>query len=460
MIGINTRGYVAGVQAAALALLASPAWAESQQDLGDGERAADLRARSHPIVSIDPTIDRDDFADLEPLKQAIGDSRVVWLGEQSHGEGAAFLTKSRLVKFLHQEMGFDVLVWETGMASAPLVDEAMRDPDRTAAQAAAASIFPIWRDAAQVKPLLGYVKRSQATDRPIITAGIDAQLTGREGDYGLRRQVEELFQPVGVVPAGALDFATEMQAFWADQTPERGLGVIASLERSVKLIADAQPALEAAHEPWRVGFVQRCLSDAASFVRTRVAYIQAGNNITKVDHDLLSERDRRMGDNLVFLANEVYPEKKLIVWAATFHGMYDLREVTYDRQPGMYDTMFAAGITAHQELGDDLYHVAFIAEGGEVGSVFSRQPRRIPPRPAGSVENLLDSVPEPFLFMDLRGLPTDHWLREPTVMAPLGNQPMTAVWPDQFDAFISIEAEFPASRTELAPPGFPLTVGG
>jgi len=51
-----------------------------------------------PIRSIDPTIPDDDFADLKPLVAAVGRSRMVVLGEQSHGDGATFLAKGRLIK--------------------------------------------------------------------------------------------------------------------------------------------------------------------------------------------------------------------------------------------------------------------------------------------------------------------------------------------------------------------------
>jgi len=47
-----------------------------------------------------------DFSDLSRLKVAIGDARIVMLGEQSHADGATFKAKVRLIKFLHQEMGY------------------------------------------------------------------------------------------------------------------------------------------------------------------------------------------------------------------------------------------------------------------------------------------------------------------------------------------------------------------
>ena len=58
-----------------------------------------------------------DFSDLQGLRAALGPHRVVLLGEHSHGDGAAFAVKSRLVAFLHQNLGFDVLALE-----APIYD--------------------------------------------------------------------------------------------------------------------------------------------------------------------------------------------------------------------------------------------------------------------------------------------------------------------------------------------------
>ncbi len=38
---------------------------------------------------------------------------MVLLGEQHHGDGATFQAKTRLVKYLHEQKGFNVLVWES-----------------------------------------------------------------------------------------------------------------------------------------------------------------------------------------------------------------------------------------------------------------------------------------------------------------------------------------------------------
>jgi hypothetical protein len=58
-----------------------------------------------------------DLSDLEPLARASGNARVVQLGEQSHGDSATFTMKCRLIRFLHERLGFDVLAFESGLVA-------------------------------------------------------------------------------------------------------------------------------------------------------------------------------------------------------------------------------------------------------------------------------------------------------------------------------------------------------
>jgi len=64
----------------------------------------------HTIKSIDPQ--ETGFDDLAAIGAAVGNARVVMLGEQCHGDGATFAAKSRLIKYLHEVKGFDVLAFE------------------------------------------------------------------------------------------------------------------------------------------------------------------------------------------------------------------------------------------------------------------------------------------------------------------------------------------------------------
>jgi len=84
--------------------------AENSSVLDDSIKTKWLSENAMPIHSIDPN--DDDFADLMPLKHILGSARIVMLGEATHGDGATFYAKQRLVRFLHEVMGFNVLAWE------------------------------------------------------------------------------------------------------------------------------------------------------------------------------------------------------------------------------------------------------------------------------------------------------------------------------------------------------------
>lgn len=50
---------------------------------------------------------------LAALGRAVGDARIVLLGEPWHGDGAAMAQRARVVEYLHEAKNFDVLVFES-----------------------------------------------------------------------------------------------------------------------------------------------------------------------------------------------------------------------------------------------------------------------------------------------------------------------------------------------------------
>src|SRR5689334_8531493 len=145
-----------------------------------------LETHALPVRTIDAA--DEDFSDLQPLGDAIGQARVVQLGEPSHGAGSCFAAKSRIVKFLHQRHGFDVLIWESGLYDVALAQAGMRSGE-DAMTAARRGVFTLWSMSAEVKPLFEYVKASQATMRPLEMAGFDLQVTA---DGSTARFAEDL----------------------------------------------------------------------------------------------------------------------------------------------------------------------------------------------------------------------------------------------------------------------------
>jgi hypothetical protein len=135
--------------------------AENMAQLSDEFSALQkwIKANAIAVRTVD-ALD-EDFSDLEPLANLVANVRVVQLGEPSHGAGTSFAAKVRLIKFLHQRMGFDVLVWESGFYDLERTEAGLRAGDN-AVLSAQRGILKIWSASEQCRPLFEYAKESHA----------------------------------------------------------------------------------------------------------------------------------------------------------------------------------------------------------------------------------------------------------------------------------------------------------
>ncbi len=408
-----------------------------------------LAGQAIPIRSIDPS--DDDFSDLEPLIPLIGDARVVQLGEQTHGDGAAFLAKIRLVRFLHRRMGFDVLVWESGMFDCRVVDEKLREGVPTM-EAHAHGVFPIWRESAQVRPLLDYVAESHAADRPIATAGMDTQFTSDHGTGEWARRVRAHFAEAGVPLSPDADAAIRffapsgVEAFGAVIAGEVGEDTKRGLEALAMDAAASRTDRIARHGEPEADFFARVIDDMREWIRFAEGNVRGAplNNI----------RDARMGDNLAWLADEYYKGRRLIVWEATMHALHRASEIETGL-PFTYDNTLTAGERARSILGDAVFTVGFTAARGTAARLGMAPSRLDAPR-EGSLEAAALATGRRFLWIDFRSAPPDHPLRARLCARPLGYSPMHAVWPDQMDAMLYTEEMFPSTTGPLHPAAYRL----
>jgi len=73
--------------------------------------------------SIAFTSDLEDFKKLSALRETLKDVEIIALGENTHGLGQVFKAKSDLVKFLHKELGYNLILFESGFGDGALAWE-------------------------------------------------------------------------------------------------------------------------------------------------------------------------------------------------------------------------------------------------------------------------------------------------------------------------------------------------
>jgi erythromycin esterase len=391
-----------------------------------------LKANAHPIRTLS-VADRD-FSDLQPLKAAIGSSRVVLLGEQSHGDGTTFLAKARLIAFLHQEMGFDVLAWESGLWDVRQVWQHVQAGEAVL-PASRRGIFGIWTGSQEVLPTLDYVQETVGTAHPLELAGFDNQLTGALARDSLHLLMERFARRIGsAVPddpewaaaaatlqhlAATGDFNTHPPA--ADQT--RLLRLLAALKTDAAAKAGTdRDAL----------FWAQALESITSFAQ--MAWATTPGEVTPQDNN---PRDAQMGRNLVWLANVWYPGKKIIVWAASSHIARDAEQLANAGGAHPYQTGWSVhmGGEAYQVLGAQMYAIGFTAAAGAFG-YYGSMPAPMPPLRAGSLEAYFKESGLTNAFVDFRSPPAGgEWLRS-VYARPFGYGDLTGDWTRVLDGMV------------------------
>jgi len=115
------------------------------------------------------------FSDLEPLREMIGDARIVGLGESTHGTREHFLMKHRLLEYLDEELGFTWFAIEASTPDAHRLDAYVLGGAGDPAALIGGMYFWTWNTEevlAMVEWMRAYNARS---DRKIHFTGFDMQ---------------------------------------------------------------------------------------------------------------------------------------------------------------------------------------------------------------------------------------------------------------------------------------------
>lgn len=96
--------------------------------------------------------------DLRFLKKVLKGKRIVQLGETTHGAGEINATKVRMIKYLHEELGYDVLAFESGFpdTNASYLNMDQLTPKSTMKN----SIYAVWHTE-DVVELFDYMKEQK-----------------------------------------------------------------------------------------------------------------------------------------------------------------------------------------------------------------------------------------------------------------------------------------------------------
>jgi erythromycin esterase len=230
-------------------------------------------------------------------------------------------------------------------------------------------------------------------------------------------------------------------------TPEERKKFQAVVQDTLSSISTSHERLRRSHSTREIAFQAQMLNNLPAMLeRATVLSANKGNLGSVLNNNF---RDRQMAENLVWLAKQRYPDRKIIVWVASFHIMRNspsIEIIDVKQRPGLsYKGLVTMGHTVYERIGDEAYTIGFTAYQGKFGS--AERPREVGMAPDGSLDALLHQVGSPYLFLDFRSLrrQPEHWLHQSIVARPLGYGAMRANWTEIFDAMIFTDTMFPVS---------------
>jgi erythromycin esterase len=262
------------------------------------------------IKNIEP--DSIDFSDLKVIGDAIGNSTIVMLGEQDHGDAPTYLAKTRLVKYLHEKKGFNVLAFESDFFGLNYGWDRIAKGKVEIDDFIKKNIFPVWTACNTCSDLFfNYLPSTYSTKSPLLLTGFDSQQFLNYSSYHLKATVDSLFKKTNLDVVKSADYQTLLPLIdslkkWVLFRPKDTVMVMKCRE----FLQSANDQLKSSGITdtfWLAvidNLVQQC-----NFV---LLVFKSG----KTD---LPGRDIQMAINLKWLVENKFKGQKIIVWAANGH---------------------------------------------------------------------------------------------------------------------------------------------
>jgi erythromycin esterase len=390
----------------------------------DTEIRAYVQENLVPIRTIDP---KDiDFADLAALEAAIGDASVVLLGEQDHGDAPTFLAKTRIIKFLHQRMGFDVLVFESdfyGLSRSwelVMTGQAKKNTYRH-------NVYSLWANCSECAEPFRYIDSNLGSDQELTVAGADPKPDLQFSSENLLAELDGLIEEKQL-----MEDREKKQRFLEilEETMMNQYNSKATTDQKDFFLTTVDEMSEKLEEG---SFWHQELKSLQGFVLNAWDPLKSNNH-----------RDSQMADNMMWLINE-FKGRKIIFWGSNSHILKNYKEAAvYNKYSGVQDTT-SMGTALHRSLKDDLYILGFTSHHGKAGRLYFEK-YDLPKPNRRHFENWVHETGVPYAFVNFKGSPFVGDSTRQLFMKTLLHKSSLFNWFNLFDGIFYIEEMYPCSE--------------
>ncbi len=338
-------------------------------------------------------------ADLAPLIQRIGNSRVVLIGEASHGTSEFYTMRARITQELIERGGFDFVAIEGDWPDAARIDHYVRHFEYPPSEWTAFARFPrwMWRNE-ETRQFVDWLREHNSklgAEKRVAFRGLDL--------YSLYSSVREVLKYLDEVDPESAEVARMRYGCltpWQADPATYGRAALTGRYRScepqvVRMLEDLsrKKTAYAEHDGERfLDAVQnaRLVANAERYYRIMYYGSRASWNL----------RDQYMFETLKTLLASRGPESRAIVWAHNSHvGDANVTEMSARGE-------FNIGQLCREEFGDQAYSIGFGTHTGTVAAASDwdgpMEIKDVLPSHENSYERLFYDTGLPRLLLPLR----------------------------------------------------------
>jgi erythromycin esterase-like protein len=374
-----------------------------------------LKNNSKSLNSIDPK--DENFEDLEFLIPILKDKDIVMLGEEAHSFAHTFAAKSRLIKFLHQRLGFNVLAFEIN--GFPLYEASLETKKQSDKLSPIQQrLYPFWYQATATQELFTYLENNKSMQ----VSGFDIQAFAWNPIIAMEDMLRESNSEI-LNYKYYNRFLSLFKNYYSQPIKDMNMSEFALLNMFIDdILYEGELKNSLNHED---KIVLKALDNFKNHLRNRIvgeatSYHMMGDLKPKDSlygflgdtrsMGAINRRDEQMAKNIQWLKEELYSEEKIIVWAASAHTMYDRQDMKKDLPKDFpFYTRFLYGYN-YLNMGthlkriynDKLYSLGFSPVSGTIDHSTSRSYNSIEnvTRDPNSIEEKLMTIKGDYLYLD------------------------------------------------------------
>lgn len=356
-----------------------------------------LKKYIYPLSTYDP--DNTNNQDLEILKKLIGDSKVVALGESTHGSSEIFKMKDCIIRYLVQNNSFNIFSIEARMPESYQINNYTIKGEGLVKNYLRALGFWTW-STHEVLDMIEWMKRyNESTQKKVLFTGFDVQ------DFytpinELKKECKD-----NVLMIGKLDKLSLLLAKFQDKKQKSNIAV---MDKEDKDTADSI-----------ISTIKKEISSAKS-TETDLKLLNLYIRLLEQNTELNSfTRNQFMAENVLWIKDQ-NPNSKIILWAHNGH---------INKEPirmGKYlSNRLDKGYTA---IGFAFHAGQYTAKGENGLTAYDAQEPY-----AGTYEYFLNCINEPYFILDIKRIKEDKnerlkWLIEELDLRIIGSRNR----PDEF----------------------------